>query len=134
MTVIVKKVLKPAIVTIVAQILKTNFQNATLVSKPGELPTIHAPSVPINSHAEAVLKSGLPYVYRTLKFSTAALLDHCSFYIELLIILHSVLSRSCPEGDDLGAFEGRPQALVDMTGRSCTHGSRKRLTGTTATG
>ena len=89
---IVKKDLKPAIVTIVAQFLKTNFQNATLVSKPGELLTIHEPSIPLNGHAETVLKSGLPYVYRTLPFSAAALLDHFSFYIGLLILALSLYS------------------------------------------
>jgi hypothetical protein len=75
-TLIVKKDLKPAIVTIIAQFFKTNFQSATLVSQPGELLSIHEPSIAVNTHAESVLTNGLPYFYRTLPFSLAALLDH----------------------------------------------------------
>src|SRR5207253_1864646 len=91
-TLIVKKDLKPAIVTIVTQFLKTRFQNATLVSQPGELLSIHTPSIPVNIHAESVLKNGLPYVYRTLPFSFAALIDHFSLYIGFIILVASVYS------------------------------------------
>ena len=54
-TVIVKKDLKPAIVTLLTQLLKTHFQEATLVSQPGELLSIQAPSIPVNVHAESLL-------------------------------------------------------------------------------
>jgi hypothetical protein len=91
-TLIVKKDLKPAIVTIIAQFLKTNFQGATLVSQPGELLSIHEPSVAVNTHAESVLQNGLPYFYRTLPFSLAALLDHFSLYIGFIIVLASAYS------------------------------------------
>jgi hypothetical protein len=91
-TLIVKKDLKPAIVTIVTQFLKTHFQNATLVSQPGELLSIHEPTIPVNTHAESVLKNGLPYFYRTLPFSFAALLDHFSLYIGVIIFVASVYS------------------------------------------
>jgi len=91
-TLIVKKDLKPAIVTIIAQFIKTHFQAATLVSGPGELLSIHEPSVPVNTHAESVLNNGLPYFYRTLPFSLAALLDHFSLYIGFIILAASVYS------------------------------------------
>jgi hypothetical protein len=91
-TLIVKKDLKPAIVTIIAQFLKTNFQGATLVSQPGELLSIHEPSIAVNTHAESVLQNGLPYFYRTLPFSLAALLDHFSLYIGFIIVLASAYS------------------------------------------
>ena len=91
-TLIVKKDLKPAIVTVIAQFLKTNFQGATLVSQPGELLSIHEPSIAVNTQAESVLKNGLPYFYRTLPFSLAALLDHFSFYIGFIVILASAYS------------------------------------------
>jgi hypothetical protein len=91
-TLIVKKDLKPAIVTIIAQFIKTHFQAATLVSGPGELLSIHEPSVPVNIHAESVLNNGLPYFYRTLPFSLAALLDHFSLYIGFIVVLASAYS------------------------------------------
>jgi len=91
-TLIVKKDLKPAIVTIVARFVQSHFQNATLVSQPGELLTIHAPSIPVNIHAESVLKNGLPYVYRALPFSFAALIDHFSLYMGFIIVAVSVYS------------------------------------------
>ena len=92
MTLIVKKDLKPAIVTIIAQFIKTHFQSATLVSQPGELLSIHEPSIAVNVQAETVLKNGLPYFYRTLPFSLAALLDHFSLYIGFIIVLASAYS------------------------------------------
>jgi len=91
-TLIVKKDLKPAIVTVIAQFIKTHFQSATLVSQPGELLSIHEPSIAVNDHAESVLKNGLPYFYRTLPFSLAALLDHFSLYIGFIIVLASAYS------------------------------------------
>ena len=91
-TLIVKKDLKPAIVTIIAQFIKTHFQSATLVSQPGELLSIHEPSIAVNVQAETVLKNGLPYFYRTLPFSLAALLDHFSLYIGFIIVLASAYS------------------------------------------
>ena len=91
-TLIVKKDLKPAIVTIIAHFLKTRFQSATLVSRPGELLLIHEPSIAVNIHAESVLKNGLPYVYRTLPLPLAALLDQFSLYIGFIILLASVYS------------------------------------------
>jgi hypothetical protein len=91
-TLIVKKDLKPAVVTIIAQFIKTHFQAATLVSGPGELLSIHEPSVPVNIHAESVLNNGLPYFYRTLPFSLAALLDHFSLYIGFIVVLASAYS------------------------------------------
>jgi hypothetical protein len=91
-TLIVKKDLKPAIVTVIAQFVKSNFQGATLVSQPGELLSIHEPSIAVNTQAESVLKNGLPYFYRTLPFSLAALFDHFSFYIGFIIVLASAYS------------------------------------------
>jgi hypothetical protein len=91
-TLIVKKDLKPAIVTIITQSLKTHFQTATLVSKPGEVLLINQYSIAANQHAETVLKNGLPYVYRTLPFSLAALIDHFSLYIGFAIFLASIYS------------------------------------------
>src|SRR6516165_5518328 len=91
-TLIVKKDLKPAIVTIIAQFIKTHFQSATLVSQPGELLSIHEPSIAVNVQAESVLKDGLPYFYRTLPFSLAALFDHFSFYIGFIVVLASAYS------------------------------------------
>lgn len=50
-----------------------------------------------NTHAETVLKNGLPNVYRTRPFSGAALLDQFSFYIGLRIFFLSVFSSmNCP--------------------------------------
>jgi hypothetical protein len=89
-TLIVKKDLKPAIVMIIAQFIKAHFQAATLVSGPGELLSIHETSVPVNTHAESVLNKGLPYLYRALPFSLAALLDHFSLYIGLIILAVSL--------------------------------------------
>lgn len=91
-TLIIKKDIKPAIVTMVTQLVKTHFENATLVSQPGELLSIHAPSIPVNIHAESVLKNGLPYVYRALPFSLAALIDHFSLYIGFIIVAVSLYS------------------------------------------
>jgi hypothetical protein len=91
-TLIVKRDLKPAIVTIIAQFIKTHFQTATLVSGPGELLSIHEPSVAVNTHADSVLNNGLPYFYRTLPFSLAALLDHFSVYIGFIIVAASLYS------------------------------------------
>jgi TRAP transporter TAXI family solute receptor len=91
-TLIVKKDLKPAIVTIITQSLKTHFQKATLVSKPGEVLLINHDSIVPNQHAETVLKNGLPYIYRTLPFSLAALIDHFSLYIGFAIFLASIYS------------------------------------------
>lgn len=91
-TLIVKKDLEPAIVTIITEFLKTHFQSATLVSQPGELLSIHEPSIAVNTHAETVLKNGLPYFYRTLPFSLAALLDQFSLYIGFIIVLSSAYS------------------------------------------
>jgi hypothetical protein len=91
-TLIVKKDLEPAIVTVISQFLKTHFQSGTLVSQPGELLSIHEASIPVNVHAEAVLKNGLPYIYRVLPFSFAALLDHFSLYIGFIIFAASVYS------------------------------------------
>jgi hypothetical protein len=39
-----------------------------------------------------VLQNGLPYFYRTLPFSLAALLDHFSLYIGFIIVLASAYS------------------------------------------
>jgi TRAP transporter TAXI family solute receptor len=91
-TLIVKKDLKPAIVTIITQSIKTHFQRATLVSKPGEVLLINHDSIVPNQHAETVLKNGLPYIYRTLPFSLAALIDHFSLYIGFAIFLASIYS------------------------------------------
>ena len=91
-TLIVKKDLKPAIATVIAQSVKTHFQRATLVSQPDELLTIHQLSIVVNDHAEPVLRSGLPYIYRALPFSFAALLDNFSVYIGFIIFLVSVYS------------------------------------------
>jgi uncharacterized protein len=91
-TLIVKKDLKPAIVTVITQFIKTHFQSATLVSQPGELLSIHEPSMAVNDHAESILKNGLPYFYRTLPFSLAALFDHFSLYIGFIIVLASAYS------------------------------------------
>jgi TRAP transporter TAXI family solute receptor len=91
-TLIIKKDLKPAIVTMITRFVQTHFQNATLVSQPGELLLIHAPSIPVNIHAESVLKNGLPYVYRALPFSFAALIDHFSLYIGFIIVAASIYS------------------------------------------
>ena len=92
MTLIVKKDMKPAIVTLITQSLKTHFQKATLVSKPGEVLLINHDSIVANQHAETVLKNGLPYIYRTLPFSFAALIDHFSLYIGFAIFLASIYS------------------------------------------
>lgn len=91
-TLIVKKDMKPAIVTLITQSLKTHFQKATLVSKPGEVLLINHDSIVANQHAETVLKNGLPYIYRTLPFSFAALIDHFSLYIGFAIFLASIYS------------------------------------------
>jgi TRAP transporter TAXI family solute receptor len=91
-TLVIKKDLKPAIVTMVTRLVQIHFQNGTLVSQPGELLAIHAPSIPVNIHAESVLKNGLPYVYRALPFSFAALIDHFSLYIGFIILAASVYS------------------------------------------
>jgi hypothetical protein len=91
-TLIVKKDLEPAIVTVISQFLTTHFRSGTLVSQPGELLSIHEASIPVNVHAEAVLKNGLPYFYRTLPFSLAALLNHFSLYIGIIIFVVSIYS------------------------------------------
>jgi hypothetical protein len=91
-TLIVKKHLKPAIVTILAQSIKAHFHKTTLVSKPGELLTVRDPFITLNIHAESVVTEGLPYVYRALPFSLAALLDHFSLYIGFIIVAASVYS------------------------------------------
>jgi uncharacterized protein len=91
-TLIVKKDLKPAIVTIVTQSIKTHFRKATLVSEPGEVLLINHDSLAPNQHAETVLKNGLPYIYRTLPFSFAALIDDFSLYIGFAIFLASIYS------------------------------------------
>lgn len=54
--------------------------------------SIHEPSVAVNTHAESVLNNGLPYFYRTLPFSLAALLDHFSVYIGFIILAASLYS------------------------------------------
>jgi uncharacterized protein len=91
-TLVVKRDLTPAIVTIITQSLKTHFERATLSSKPGEVLLINQDSIATNQHAETVLKNGLPYVYRTLPFPFAALIDHFSLYIGFAIFLASVYS------------------------------------------
>jgi hypothetical protein len=91
-TLIVKKDLRPAIATVIAQSVKTHFQRATLVSQPGELLAIHQLSLAVNDHAEPVLRNGLPYIYRALPFSFAALLDNFSIYIGFIIFLVSIYS------------------------------------------
>jgi hypothetical protein len=88
-TMIVKKNLRAADVTIIAQFIKSQFQAATLVSQPGELVNIHDPAVAVNVHAESVLQNGLPYTYRALPFSVAALLDQASLYLGFLLVAYS---------------------------------------------
>jgi len=91
-TLIAKKDLRPAVVTIVTQLIKTQFRKATLVSEPGEILLINNDSLAPNQHAETVLKNGLPYIYRTLPFSLAALIDDFSLYIGFAIFLASIYS------------------------------------------
>jgi hypothetical protein len=91
-TLLIKKDVKPAIVTMAAQFVQTHFQGATLVSGPGELLSIREPSVPVNIHAEPVLKNGLPYIYRSMPFPLAALLDQFSLYIGVIIFAGSIYS------------------------------------------
>jgi hypothetical protein len=56
-TMIVKRNLKRADITIIAQFIKSQSQAATLVSQPGELVNIHDPPIALNVHAESFLKS-----------------------------------------------------------------------------
>jgi hypothetical protein len=53
---------------------------------------INQDSIAVNQHAETVLKNGLPYIYRALPFSFAALIDHFSLYIGFAIFLVSIYS------------------------------------------
>ncbi|MBV9731633.1 MAG: hypothetical protein JO275_02590, partial [Verrucomicrobia bacterium] len=89
-TMIVKRNLRPAVVTIIAQFIKSHFRRATLVSQPGELVNIHDPSIAVNVHAESVLKNGLPYVYRALPFSLAALFDQASLFLGFMVVAYSL--------------------------------------------
>jgi hypothetical protein len=89
-TMIVKTTLRPPVVTIIAQFIKNHFQGATLVSQPGELVNIHDPSTAVNVHAESVLKNGLPYIYRALPFSVAALIDEASLFLGFLVVAYSL--------------------------------------------
>ena len=91
-TMIVKRHLRRADVMIITQFIKNHFQGATLVSQPGELLNIHDPSVPVNVQAESFLKNGLPYIYRALPFSVAALIDQVGLYLGFLLIVFSVVS------------------------------------------
>jgi hypothetical protein len=88
-TMIVKRHLRRADVTIIAQFIKSHFQGATLVSQPGELATIHDPSIAMNVQAESVLENGVPYIYRALPFSVAALIDQAGLYLGFLLIAYS---------------------------------------------
>src|SRR5262249_38680548 len=88
-TMIVKTNLRPALVMSIAQVIKSHFQRATLVSQPRELVNIHDPSVAVNVHAESVLKNGLPYIYRALPFSLAALIDQASLFLGCLVVAYS---------------------------------------------
>ena len=89
-TMIVKTNLRPALVMTIAQFIKSHFQRPTLVSQPGELVNIHDPSVAVNVHAESVLKNGLPYIYRALPFSLAALIDQASLFLGFLVVAYSL--------------------------------------------
>ncbi|HTD15750.1 MAG TPA: hypothetical protein VK673_11245, partial [Chthoniobacterales bacterium] len=88
-TMIVKRNLRRADVMIITQFIKSHFQGATLVSQPGELVNIHDPSIAVNVHAESFLKNGLPYIYRALPFSVAALIDQVGLYLGFLLVAYS---------------------------------------------
>ena len=84
-TVVVNKEIDPSIAVMVSHLLKQTFGSATLISDANSFPSSLEPRLKLNRNAEAVLSSGLPYIFTVLPFSIAGVFYNIGLHLILLL-------------------------------------------------
>ena len=88
-TVVAKKNLHPAIVTLISLALKDEFRGPTLVSNRGAFPSMDFErDLNVDPDADKIYRSGtgyVPFLYRTFNFWIAGVLDKIALFLSFLI-------------------------------------------------
>jgi TRAP-type uncharacterized transport system substrate-binding protein len=88
-TVIAKKNLHPAIVTVISLALKDEFRGPTLVSNRGAFPSMdYERDLNVDPAADKIYRSGtgyVPFLYRTFNFWIAGVLDELALVLSFLL-------------------------------------------------
>ncbi|NKB24788.1 MAG: hypothetical protein GKR87_10520 [Kiritimatiellae bacterium] len=93
---IAKKDFHPALVDLFLETASNIHGGGDLLTEPGQFPSMHYLSFPLNKDARRYLKSGPPFLQRYLPFWAASLIERLKFIIIPLITLLFPLFKIFP--------------------------------------